>query len=47
MTGVQNNEVVQTLPAYRSDQALQVGILPEALRRRQYLLNPQREDSAK
>ena len=42
MTGVQNNEMVQTFPAYGSDQALHVGILPGALRRREYLLNPQR-----
>jgi hypothetical protein len=45
MTGVQNNEVVQTLSAYGSDQALHVGILPGTLRRREYLFNPQRLQS--
>src|SRR2546427_4833575 len=42
MTGAQNNDVVQTLPSYRSDQPLGVGILPRALRCREDLLDAQR-----
>jgi hypothetical protein len=42
MTSVQDNEVIQALPSYGSDQTLRVGILLGTLRRRQHLLNPQR-----
>ena len=42
MTTVQDHEVIQALPSYRSDQALRVGTLPGTPRRGQHLLNPQR-----
>jgi hypothetical protein len=39
---VQNEKMIQTLPSYRSDQALGVSALPGALRRCQHLRNPHR-----
>jgi len=39
---VQNDEMIQTLPTYRSDQSLGVSVLPGALRRCQHLRDTHR-----
>jgi len=45
MTGVQNNDMVQALSSYRPNQALDVGILPRTLRRREHFRNAKRSQS--
>jgi hypothetical protein len=44
MPGVENHEMVQAISPYRADQALDVRILPRALRRCEDFLHLQRRD---